>query len=146
MTTHYAKTRSNIVDLSRRLAEAEIPWKHMGRNLFGLDCIGQLVWTALQIGMQPVDCCDYSEQPDGRLLEYLDQNLVRQADIKTWGPSDVLAFWVDPGTKKPQHVGVALPEGRFVHSLRNVGKIVETDLARWRRRVVAVYQWPDLEG
>lgn len=40
------------------------------------------------------------------------------------------------------HVGVYIGENKFLHSIREVGCVVES-LAKWKRKVKGYYRWPE---
>lgn len=121
------------------------PFHHQGRMPgVGLDCIGLVVVALQAAGFVVRDRLDYAPRPDGgslvRALE--DHGAARVEEIEA---GDVLLFRYD---HQPQHVALAIGEGRLIHAFAPAGRVVETEIgAYWRRRLVGVYRFfePSLE-
>jgi cell wall-associated NlpC family hydrolase len=118
-----------------------VRWRHQGRNRLGVDCIGLLRVVADQLGLIPgVDFDGYGRMPDGRLRPELDKLLVRRVGPYQLG--DVLLMRFE---KEPQHVAIVTDKG-IIHSAAQARKVVEHGMdAIWNSRVVAAYQWPEVE-
>lgn len=151
-----------LLTASKRKGEAGKPvrWRHQGRTLRGLDCLGVPIWVLGRLGVVPEDAADYSPNPDGVRLE---DALLRHFGEPIWRLGNerprwriragdiVLMRWterVQDGKKivLPNHVGMLTPlpydpEGLAVlHCYAAQKTIVEHRLAApWDRRILAVY-------
>ena len=123
-----------------------VPFRHAGRSMQGVDCIGLLLCAAHDAGVTTYDETHYGTAVDTDRL----RRQIEEVCALVWSPvdtddprdeaqpGDVLLFQV---MASPQHTGMFTGEG-FVHAYQGVGYVVETPLeGRWLRRVVAVYRW-----
>lgn len=109
------------------------PYKHQGRNRFGLDCAGLIIYASLLsefVGY--IDSNQYSKLPNGfKLLEHLDQQAIRLREKDSFENGDVLVFNV---IKDPHHLGV-YDNGFLIHSTQESNKVVKVNFdQRWRER------------
>lgn len=124
------------------LAQVGTKFHHQGRAAgVGLDCIGLVVCAARLVGWRVTDRTDYGRRPDGRaLIEGLRAHGGVEVEVEEIEAGDILVFRYDG---QPQHVAVALGDGRMVHAFAPAGRVVETEIGLyWRRRLVAVYRMP----
>lgn len=118
-----------------------IPFRHQGRSRHGVDCIGLVVLSARACGLAvSADRTDYPRDPVGALQPALLARLSVVTDA--WRPGDVLLMRFG---SEPQHVALWTGAG-IIHAMARVGRVVEHDLdTKWRRRVVAVYRFPEID-
>lgn len=94
--------RQDIVDEAR--SWRAVRWKHMGRSRSGLDCVGLVICTAVQLDLaEPeVDLRAYPRRPDGTFIDNFRKHMleIKPADA---GLGDVLIF-ADSG--HPCHCGI----------------------------------------
>lgn len=112
-----------------------VPFHHQGRNKAGIDCLGLLVVSAKEAGIELEDHKGYSRQPDGiTLRSECDRQLIKIDKMKT---GDILLMRF---RKEPQHIAIKTDIG-IIHSYQNAGKVVEHGLdAKWIKRIVGVYR------
>lgn len=61
--------RAEFIATLKRLAAARVPFRHQGRTLKGLDCLGTPVWALNAVGVAtPGDRIDYGRLPARRKL------------------------------------------------------------------------------
>jgi len=115
-----------------------VPWRHQGRNRYGVDCIGLVIASAHALRLTEFDFRAYGRVPIGDLLlRVCDEQMVRKSKAQ---PGDVLVMRL---RKYPQHFAVLVAPGRIVHARGEDGKVVETFLPeQWARRIVANYALP----
>jgi len=115
----------------------------------GADCLGLLrgVWRAIygaEPELAPAYTADWSEAArDERLWRAAARHLTAKA-MGAIAPGDVLLFRMrDGGVAK--HLGIAAETGAapsFVHAYTGHGVIESPLSAPWRRRVVALFEFP----
>jgi len=133
-------TRDQIA--AAALAYRGAPWRHLGRSITGMDCIGLVIAVARDVGAKPADFdLHYDRRPDGTMAGLLRQHLqpvsVRRA---TTGTVVVIAAGL-----VGHHVGIMLDSERFIHAVNNRGVIVDVFDHNWRQRisrVSAAYDFP----
>ena len=130
-----------------------VRFKHEGRSLKGVDCVGTPVWGYAQLGMACYvrDLDRYSKTPDGHTLErMIREHLGEPLKKHQWQPGDIaLLRWIGKGGANISHVAI-LTRYRFdetgktfglLHALRENKKVIEHVLdSVWRRRIVEVYR------
>jgi hypothetical protein len=160
--------RAVAVQEARRLLTAgkghrkgkPVPWRHQGRTLRGLDCLGVPAWVLGRLGCVPEDATDYSPHPDGERLQatlrhHFGEPIWKLGDRYPkwkWRAGDiVLMRWherLQNGLKLvlPNHVGVLTDtpyEGgglAVLHSYAAQKEVTEHRLAApWDRRILEVY-------
>ena len=121
------------------------PFLHQGRRQgLGVDCVGLLLVVADRLGLTGVDFPNYYRTPDGTLEEKLSASLWRcvRECIHCHMPGDVLCFKI---RNQPQHVAIRTNRG-IIHALGDSRKVNETSYdQRWRKRLVSVWEWPELD-
>jgi len=120
-----------------------VPWKHQGRSMKGVDCVGFLLLAFKHINVNIIEIKGYSKSPDGIALKKI---MDEQPNLKRvhypYLPGDVVLFRI---RKHPQHV--ALLTGtkenlKMIHSYNGgAKKVIEHDFAEyWRNKIVSVYR------
>jgi cell wall-associated NlpC family hydrolase len=118
-------------------------FRHIGRGVHGLDCLGLVVVSFGAIGYQMADKTAYSKEPTGEQI--------REAAVAHFGPP-IPTDEALPGDialmrwhQRPQHVAILgdYPFGGLtvIHSDSSFGEVTEHRLASpWDRRIVAVHR------
>ncbi len=132
-------TPEQVVEASRK--RIGIPFRHQGRTEYGLDCVGLIVKSAEEAGIDTsADVTNYSRLPHGVLLPILETAMVKLPDNAEWKPADVLVMKF---INEPTHVALWTGD-TVVHSYSVLGKVVEHRLDnKWKNRVVAVYRFKE---
>ncbi len=100
------------------------PWRHMGRNRAGLDCIGLVLVAAGDAGLSLPDPAPYEREPaDARLVLEASQ-LAQRVSVPS--PGDVIVFRT---TRHVGHVGICA-----VHPLHRVPSVIHALM--WHRKVL----------
>ncbi len=119
-----------------------IPFRHAGRNRFGVDCAGFLVVTLQELGIEVVDTLDYSNRhgdPE-TLLRIVSANCVPAQGAPR--PGDVLVMAIPPMVN-PHHLAFYAGQeaGRHLPTILhacfsyevNRGKVIESSYgSHWR--------------
>lgn len=141
-------TRDDIQNEVRKLVGA--PWVHQGRNpATGIDCIGVLVVTAKNLGLETYDKTDYSREPVGNLLVSEVGKYFDEIQIKDAREGDVLILRT-AGKREPTHIAILTKgqrEYNLVHSIQisTVRRTVEEPFRRWERLVTHAFRFKSLE-
>lgn len=129
-----------------------VPYRHRGRSLRGLDCIGVPIWGLAAVGRQVEDLARYSPRPDGATLErVLREHLGDPVRAPLQAGDIPLMRWHErDGVRYFTHVGVLLPERYtggglvLIHAHRVSGCVVENRFsgpgARDARRALLVFR------
>jgi NlpC/P60 family putative phage cell wall peptidase len=139
-------TRDAVAAAARRWLGT--PYRHQAATLgAGCDCLGLVrgVWHDLY-GGEPLELPAYrADWRDTRhadeLLAAAERLLRRVSD----GPYEgqVMLFRIGRATM-PKHCGIAVSNDRFVHAQERLG-VIEANLTDgWRRRIAALYDFPEL--
>ena len=136
-----AQERAALVAAARSFRG--VRFRHVGRSVNGLDCLGLVVASFRAIGYEMEDKTSYSRSPEGEQI--------REAAFAHFGapiprsdaaPGDVVLMqW----HQRPQHVAILgeYPFGGLsvIHSDSMFGEVTEHRLAApWDRRIVAVHR------
>lgn len=124
--------RQQIVDEARTWLG--VPWRHLGRNRQGIDCVGLGVVVAQALGITDYDTREYGRTPKPGLLAGL-RRVAIEIPIDDILPGD---FLVMRGTAYPYHVA-------FVSEKHGVRHIIHAHASR--RMVVEepyIHEWPGL--
>lgn len=126
------------------------PFLHMGRSRTGLDCVGLLILTAREWGINPVDNPYYGREPNQEnnafdLAHYIERNTGSGPVERDIQVNDILLMRLKQNTA-PSHLALAAPHPHgmgMVHTYGEIGKVVfhrinETRMAQ----IVGVYPWP----
>lgn len=127
-------SRQDIVDAARGFLG--VKWRHQGRNMAGVDCLGLVILVANQLGLSEFNSADYGRIPDGQRLR---AGLTEHMDVtRTPQPGDVLLMRFE---QHPQHVAIVTDRG-IIHAYAQVRKVVEHRLdSVWSSRIVAAYSF-----
>ena len=138
--------RADILSAARSVLG--VPFRHQGRSLRGLDCVGLLLYVADRLGVEYVDVSGYSRRPGGGLLEatfeeHIDNGILLRVAISDMQPGDFLMMRFG---NDPQHLAIFTGEN-IIHSYQNAGKVCEHILDdKWRARIVRVYRLAGVEA
>lgn len=121
-----------------------VPFRHQGRTIEGLDCVGLLALSMQDCGYTPEDIPAYGHQPrDG----WLRKELERYKCIEVSRPpqvNDVLVFRLRP-KGAAVHIGIVTehPHGLgVVHTYGHIGRVVHQRLDEKKMALVAhVMEW-----
>lgn len=120
------------------------PWRHQGRlRGVAVDCAGLVVGVGKELGLLAFDTRAYGRLPDGQRLRALcDEHLAPKPVVRI-APGDVLLLRF---TRHSQHLAIAGDRGQpfsLIHAYAEAGACVEHGAdARWFRRLVAAYAYP----
>jgi len=117
-----------------------VPWKHQGRNEYGLDCVGLGILVAHDLQYTNFDFTNYKMDPDPIIMRYyLNQNLVRVRHFKFRKAGD---FFYMCFYKHPQHLAIYTSDNTIIHSAAIFGGVVEHSLDDyWKNRIKEVYRF-----
>lgn len=139
-------TADDIITTAR--AAIGVPFKHQGRNMRGLDCVGLLVLVCERLGVAVADREGYPERPSNGLLEgafadHVASGVLQRIEITKMQTGDFLMMRF---VREPQHLAI-LAGDNIIHSYMTVGQVCEHRFdARWRSRVIAVYRLAGVES
>ena len=117
------------------------PFVHQGRGVGGYDCIGLVLCGLAEQGVEVEAPVDYGTYPTGtKLLARIEESgLVFARDTLEPKPGDLLVFKIHDN---PQHVGLSLGDGQFIHAT-SASKFVR--LAHlgpyWKNNLIKCYGW-----
>lgn len=119
------------------------PWRHLGRNAAGLDCIGLVLVAARAAGVALLDPAPYAREPSSHLLRVGLAAHLDAVPIDAVLPGDVLVF--NMGIYAA-HVGLAGVHPAYrvpsvVHALLPRRRVVEEVLAPVRNTMTGAYRW-----
>lgn len=122
----------------------QIPYKLNGRDFNGCDCYGLLVlYFKVELG---IDLLDYklalanaNSLTDTRyMLENAHNDFIKIEDPRK---NDVVM--VCNGSRTPNHCGIVLDNGLFIHTLEGVGCAI-SKLKTWNKRIYSFHRHKDL--
>lgn len=121
---NYVVTAEELVDAARSLVG--VPWKHQGRSVLGVDCIGLV---ALSFGQAGIDIWKILGLPDrrdyGRSAHPDLLRLVRETCEQISSPIDgCLIVMKFPSEQYPRHFGI-YAQGNVIHADSRKGHVVE---------------------
>lgn len=124
--------RQDVVDEARQWLG--VPWRHLGRNRAGIDCVGLGVVVCHRLNIPVVDVAAYSRVPNSSLIKHLQ----RVADAIPVSEAEVGDFFAIRDQQYPFHVA-------FLSDKDGVPHIIH---AHARRRMVVeepfTNEWPRL--
>jgi len=119
-----------------------VPWRKGGRSPEGLDCYGLVKTIYFRLGRE---LPEIEETPEAEAVDAIDRlwqeghvNIGERRDAPE--PYCVVIFAIRPPWVS--HMGVVLPEGRFIHILR--GRTVQVDRLNhpyWKGKIAGYYRW-----
>lgn len=124
------------------------PYRHQGvAKGVGCDCLGLVrgIWRAVygwELQHPGPYAPDWAEAGQERLLAGLRRHFIerRTADVR---PGDLLAFRWRPHLPA-RHLGVMVPQDRFIHAYEGAAAVVSSVLVpQWRRRIAASFAFPE---
>jgi NlpC/P60 family putative phage cell wall peptidase len=126
------------------------PYRHQAsRKAVGCDCIGLVrgVWRAVygkEMERPSAYAPDWAEAGgDERLLEGARRHF-RERPLACAAPGDLLVFRWRPHLPA-KHAGIMIRERSFIHAYEGGGAVTISALVpQWRRRIAAVFTFPDL--
>lgn len=139
-------TADDIITTARTAIGA--PFRHQGRSLRGLDCVGLLVFICWHLGVSVADQEGYPERPSNGLLEgvfaeHVASGVLLRIEVTKMQSGDFLMMRF---VREPQHLAI-LAGDTIIHSYMTVGQVCEHRFdARWRSRVIAVYRLAGIES
>jgi len=114
------------------------PFEYGGRGPEKYDCYGLVKAIYMDNG---IDLPEYVSVEDRGLIQRMifdGKRLFEEIDRPE--PLSVVALAIHP--KFVSHIGVIVPDGRFVHITKNSGVTVERlDSITWARRLRGFYKW-----
>jgi hypothetical protein len=131
------------------------PFKHLGRDRKGVDCVGLVLGVAQDLGLDKrygLPNLSYGLAPNpAYVIEQTAKWLVPTGrKLEDLIPGDIATWWgVDPGT--PRHLAIigwdAMCKRRtMVHAFAKHRKVIEHSFDKfWPQRFVAGYEYPDTE-
>ena len=136
--------RAEFIAAALRLRD--VPFRHTGRSVRGVDCVGLVALALTAVGRQVADRADYSRNPIGEgLRDVLVAHLGEP--VSEMQPGDVVLMrWHESGgVKLFNHVGIvtAYPLGglALLHAHLPNRRVVWHRLADpWPRRIVEVFR------
>ena len=137
-------TRADIVAEARTWLG--VPWRHMGRNRQGVDCVGMPVMIAQAKGLSEYDHTGYTREPSNSSLIDHFRNNMREKPLADMRPGDVLLF---ADGKYPFHCGILAErygQPSLVHAFAGRRKVVEEQYcAPWSKQTIACFEFYGLE-
>lgn len=137
-------TRAQVVAEARKWIGT--PWRHQGRNVHGIDCVGLVVVVCKGLGISSYDDTGYGRDPDPhKFLPHFQKGGAVRIDPKIMQPGDLIIF---RQSAFPCHSGiVSEKQGTLhvihAHMLRR--KVVEEPILP-QAPVVAVFKLPGVVG
>jgi NlpC/P60 family putative phage cell wall peptidase len=116
----------------------------------GCDCLGLArgVWREV-VGPEPFlvppYTRDWGETGPREVLAEGARAAMIEIESADAGPGTLLMFRMRPGAIA-KHVGIVMPESRFIHAYDRLGVIEESLAMPWRRRVAFAFLFPRQEG
>ena len=115
-----------------------VPWKHLGRDERGLDCVGLLVVSVRAAGVQVEDFVGYGRHStDHSMLNRLLALGARVPVAESWQAGDVLVF---TDARYPGHCGLYAGDGQVVHCSAIRRRVTMDRVETVGGVVVAVYR------
>jgi len=116
--------RSDIIRVAQGYVGTR--WQHMGRDRYGVDCVGLLiaVWGDLKLTPYP-EIPPYRSQPDGNLLTYFQKYMTRVPFRRIKSGSVVIFAYGG----SPYHAGIVVdPERRSMIHANATSRAVVYDI------------------
>lgn len=125
---------SDFVDSARSYMGTK--WRHQGRSRMGVDCVGLVILSLADIGVEVPDMQGYRRHPDPIFVEH-----IRNNSVPAFGPlPGTLGIFRD-GTQ-PCHVGIFATmhdQVSLIHAYAGTGKVMEEVFIHdWPRKLVEV--------
>ncbi|PLC06410.1 hypothetical protein CY658_05090 [Variovorax sp. RO1] len=136
-------TGADIVSAARKLRG--VRWRHQGRSLDGVDCIGLVVLARASLGLSTLDVTDYARRASNEaMLSYCREHM-REVTLDDIELGDVLVMRFD----SDRHMAVVAdyPGGglSIVHSHLPNKRVTENRLDQhFLSRVVGCFRMPEV--
>lgn len=132
--------RAEMVAAARSLVG--VRWRHQGRSVRGVDCLGAVAVCLSAIGVEGEDERNYEREPDGvRLYAGLSARLGEP--VQRWRVGDIALMRWATSNGLHSHVGIlAQHNGQWtlIHAYAREKRVVEHRLAGdWMKRVTDVF-------
>ena len=129
------------------LKTREMPYRHQARVRSNhTDCIGLVCHVADLKNIEYTDITNYKRVPRSDLLiKILGKYLIEcSVDTSNIYPLDVLCFVLKTEHKSDRikHCGLYITDGVFLHAYLDAGKVVQSRLKNWHKKLRKVYKWP----
>jgi hypothetical protein len=144
--------RHDIVTCARQFLD--VRFVHQGRSREGLDCLGLLIATAREAGLDfeampvtEIDVPTYGRRPDTQFLKAQLDRFLTPILPSALAPADIVLLKVEGS---PQHLAIISDypmagELGMIHAYAPAHKVVEHRYdAIWRRNTYACYRLPQL--
>ena len=143
-------TRDQIVAEARTWLD--VPWRHQGRDRIAIDCAGLLECVGNNVGaINYVGPKDYRRESNGlQFLRHFAKAGCREKSVAKAQDGDILIFLVEIGAL-PRHCGFRSTKNGVPHLIHSYGapswkKVIEEELSGFPFRLVACWQFPNVEG
>lgn len=124
----------------RKAGKPAVPYRHQGRSLRGLDCIGLIIYVCERMGVLPQE---FERNDYGRLAtqELVDKTAVYCRAVDEPGPGVlVLIKW--PGERRAGHAALCTGEN-LIHCDRTHGRVVEHGYrGHWVKQTASLWHLP----
>ena len=136
------------------LALRNIPFRHQGRSVQGVDCVGLLAVGLERLGYPTVDVIGYRCSPSATVIrDTLKQNF-DEIPIDEVGLGDIYLMRI--GGIKPKHASVVVntktdivkgivPQIIHAYGVGGTGRVVVEPLSQWRAKCVVGFRLRGLE-
>lgn len=115
-----------------------VPWHHAGRSRAGLDCIGLVVCSMKDCGIEVDDVLTYTLNDEFALLIEKATQHADVIDSKEMAPGDVIIF---RSRLMYNHCGIYLGDNKFIHADRTVRVVNISRLDdAWSRRISVIFR------
>lgn len=123
-----------------------VPWRHQGRNRYGIDCAGLLCVVGWELGIPLVDKQGYQRVPDKTgFLDHLRSQLTRGSTTAIKEAS----VGVFRESRYPCHTGILSWQHGILYVLHATvarKKVVEEPIGDTGMALVSVLEFPGVEG
>ena len=135
-------TRAQVVAAAR--SWDGVPFRHLGRNRHGIDCLGLAVLVCKDLGLSSYDLRAYPRRPDhAAFLRHIREAGGIQIPVLAVRPADLLAMKSD---RFPCHITIVTEKNGIlyiIHAYEPRGKVLEEPLtAEWQKQRVAAFAIP----
>lgn len=122
-----------------------VPFRHQGRTMAGLDCVGLVILAARDVGYNDYVEFAYGREPrQDRLQKTLREHIGEPLD-RPPRVNDIVLLRL-PHSRAPSHVGIICehPHGLgIIHAYGEIGMVKKQRFSQsMADRVAGVYEWP----
>jgi len=122
------------------------PFRHRGRTVRGMDCVGPLILCARDCGYTRYKEFAYGREPRNSVLESVLKDHFGDPVDRDPQINDVVLMRLRPG-KDPSHVGIITdhPHGLgIIHAYGEIGRVVhQLYTSRLINKLAGVYSWQE---